>query len=42
MGKKRDDVRMGDAKEVLAAIAAFYAQAGEAEPAGPSVSKEAA
>ncbi|MEQ9529759.1 MAG: tRNA dihydrouridine synthase DusB [Parvibaculaceae bacterium] len=42
MTTKRAVVRMSDPKEVLAAITAFYAQAGEAEPAGPSMSKEAA
>ena len=42
MATKRAVVRMGDPKDVLAAVAAFYTHAGEAEPAGPSMSKEAA
>jgi len=42
MATKRAVVRMSDPKDVLAAMAAFYSHAGEAEPAGPSMSKEAA
>lgn len=42
MATKRAVVRMSDPEEVLAVVAAFYQQAGEAEPAGSSMSEEAA
>lgn len=42
MATKRAVVRMNGPREVLAEVAAFYEQAAEAEPAGPSINREAA
>ncbi|WP_421861697.1 tRNA dihydrouridine synthase DusB [Parvibaculum sp.] len=42
MATKRAVVRMNDPRDVLAAIASFYEQAGEADPATPSTNREAA
>ncbi|HCX69195.1 MAG TPA: tRNA dihydrouridine synthase DusB, partial [Rhodobiaceae bacterium] len=42
MATKRAVVRMSDPQDVLAAIGSFYEQAGEADPAPPSMNKEAA